>query len=82
MKIFRKILFTLMVVAGLTLSASAQKDDQKKPPKERPPVIDPAKKPPRENPPRDNPPREGDKPKKPGIYGFVVLRERGRNEVR
>ena len=62
MKTLKQILFIMVAVAGLTFSASAQKDDHKRPPK-NPPVIDPGKKP-RDNPP---PPRGGDKPKKPGM---------------
>lgn len=64
MKTLQQILFAFVVVAGLSLAVSAQKDGQKKPPKEKPPVINPKEKP---------PPRETPKPKKPGTSHFVVL---------
>ncbi len=60
MKVLQKTLFALVMVAGLSLAASAQKDDQKKPPKD-PPVINPGK-------PQPTP---KDPPKKPG-FAFVI----------
>ena len=67
MKKFTQVIFTLAMVVGIALSASAQKDDQKnRPPKEKPPVVDPGKKPPRGNP----PPR--DDKKKPGSEFYLV----------
>jgi len=69
MKIFKKFLFMLFVIAGLTLAVSAQKNDPKKPPK-NPPTVDPGKR----NPPRENPPpRDDKKPKKPGMAYFLVV---------
>ncbi len=62
MKYLRNILFTIIAVAGLALSVSAQKDDKRDKPPKNPPTIDPGKKPP----PRDNPKGHG-KPKKPGM---------------
>lgn len=65
-KILMKFLFTFVAVVGLTLSISAQKnnDDKKpKPPKETP-TIDPGKKP---------PPRDDKKPKKPGMAFMLVV---------
>lgn len=69
----------MVAVAGLALSASAQKNDQNRPPKNNPPVIDPGnKRPPRENPP---PPRGGDKPKKPGMAVLVAPGQRRLDEL-
>jgi hypothetical protein len=68
MKIAKKLLFMLFVVAGLAFAVSAQKNDPKKPPK-NPPSVDPAKKNPRENP----PPRDNKKPKKPGMAYVLVV---------
>ena len=70
--IVKKFLFMLFVVGGLALGVSAQKNDQKKPPK-NPPTVDPGKK----NPPRENPPPRGDKkPKKPGMSYVLVVEGR------
>jgi hypothetical protein len=66
MKIVKKFLFMLFVIAGLAFAVSAQKNDPKKPPK-NPPTVDPGKK----DPPRGNPPRDDKKPKKPGM-AFVL----------
>jgi hypothetical protein len=62
MRTFNKIFFSFVLLAGLTLSASAQRnDDQKKPPpKPPPPKVEPHEKPPRDRP-------KDDKPKKPGF---------------
>ena len=61
MKVFKEILLTFALVAGLSLAVSAQKDDQKKPPpKENPPVVNPRQKPP---PPKND---NNNKTKKPG----------------
>jgi hypothetical protein len=50
MKVLQKLLFSLVLVAGLSVVASAQKDgDKKPPPKERPPVVTPQPKPPPDN---------------------------------
>lgn len=57
-----------MAVAGLTLAVSAQKNDQKKPPKDPPPVVNPGQKPP-----KDRPPKE-EKPKKPNMSFFVFVK--------
>ncbi len=62
MRVFNKILFTSAMVVGLSLSAFAQKDDKKPPPKPQPPVVNPQPK---------NPPPKDDKPKKPGNYSVV-----------
>jgi len=65
MKVIQKILFTVAMVVGLSLSVSAQKGDEKKPPpKGTPPVVTPG---PKNPPPKGNP----DKPKKPG-FALVV----------
>jgi hypothetical protein len=62
MKTLKQLIFGLVMVVGLSLTAFAQKDDQKKPPPKegRPPKVEPQEKPPPRN------PRGGDKPKKPG----------------
>ncbi len=66
MRVLQHILFTFLMVAGLSLAVAAQKhDDQKKPPpKDPPPVINPQPK---------NPPPDGNKPKKPG-YAEVIFK--------
>lgn len=66
MKTLRQLLFIFAAVAGLTFGVSAQKHDQKKPPKDPPPVINPGQKPPKERPPKET------KPKKPGMSYFVA----------
>ena len=65
MRVIQKILFTCAMVVGLAMTASAQRDDQKKPPPKDPPVVTPQPK----NPPKENPPPE--KPKKPA-YAFGI----------
>lgn len=63
MKVVKQILFGFVLIVGMSIAASAQKDDQKKPPpKGNPPVVTP-----REKPPRENPPKGDDRPKKPGM---------------
>ena len=65
MKTLKQILFTLVVVAGLSLTASAQRGGgQQRPPKQ--PKEIPAR-------PKDNPKPKEDKPKKPGMSYFVAL---------
>ena len=58
MKVLQKIIFSFVMVIGLSLAASAQKPDDKKPtpPKEKPPVVTPAP---------TKPPPDTNKPKKP-----------------
>jgi len=48
MKVLQRVFFSLVLVAGLSIAASAQKD-QKPPPKEKPPVVKPQPKPPPDN---------------------------------
>jgi hypothetical protein len=72
MKSLRQIIFTSAMVIGLAFSVSAQKDDQKRPPKPTPPVVDPKQKPP-----RGNPPKGDDKPKKPGMSFYLVSTKQG-----
>ena len=69
MRVLKKILFTIAMVAGLALAVSAQKDG-KKPPKPNPPVVTPGPK----NPPRENPP-DSNKPKKPGFALLAIINE-------
>ena len=55
MRYIKHLIFSFVVVLGLSAVASAQKHDQKRPPKERPPVVTPSdKNPPKENPPKNN----------------------------
>ncbi len=66
MNILKHILFSLVVVAGLSCAALAQKGgDDKKPPKPPPPVIKPG----------DKQPPKNDKPKKPGMAENMIVRE-------
>jgi len=73
MKHVKKALFMIVLVAGLSVAAMAQRDgDRQKPPPPKggsPPVVVP-----REKPPRDNP-KGGDKPKKPGMAAIGKARE-------
>ena len=75
MKIFKQILFTVTIVIGLALTASAQQNDSKKPPpKEPPPIIIPKEKP-KEDKPKDDHDKKG---KKPEVSFLSLLNE---NEV-
>lgn len=65
MKILRDIAFGLAVIIGLSVSVSAQKNDQKRPPKDKPPVVTPKDKPPKGDKPKDDKGRGGGK--KPGL---------------
>jgi hypothetical protein len=73
MKFIKQLIFSSMLVIGLSLAVSAQRDDQKKPPKD-PPVVTPGgpKKPKDNPPPRDS---GGDKGrgggKKPGFSTII-----------
>jgi hypothetical protein len=49
MKTLQKLIFTLVLMAGCTLAASAQKDGDKPPPKGKAPVVKPQPKPPPDN---------------------------------
>jgi hypothetical protein len=43
MNVLQKIVFTVVMVVGLSIAVSAQKDEKKKvPPKSNPPVVHPA----------------------------------------
>ena len=68
MKILKKLLMCSAMVAGLSIAAFAQKDDQKKPPpKGNPPVVTPQPK---------NPQRPDDKkPKKPSAILTYIRNE-------
>ena len=79
MKLLKNFIFSMVVVVGLSLSVSAQKNDQKKPPKGNPPVVTPPDKDktrPRENPPRDNGGDKGRGGKKPGFVAVIAMPER------
>ena len=54
MKVLKKTLFTIVAVMGLSLAASAQKHDPKRPtpPKDNPPVVTPEVKRPKEDRPK------------------------------
>ena len=65
MRVLKKILFTFVLVTGMSFAVSAQKDDQKKPPpKPPPPVINPGE--------GKKPPKNDDKPKKPTFALFDI----------
>ena len=66
MKSLHRIIFLIGIVAGLAMTASAQKGPKKPPPKERPPVVTPQ--------PKNPPPKDDDKkPKKPS-YVLVAMK--------
>lgn len=65
MKSFRKILFCMIMLVGLSGAAMAQKDDPKKPPpKDPPPKVDPQ--------PKNPPPTP--RPKKPAAEAVAIAR--------
>jgi len=75
MNFLRQILFTLFIVIGFSLTASAQRqpDDKKKPPKDSAEIKPEDKKPPKNNDkPRNN---DRDKPKKPQTF-FLLSENR------
>jgi hypothetical protein len=72
MRNLREIIFMFVMVVGLSLSVSAQKDDQKRPPKDPAPKVNPGEKPPRGNP----PPKD---PKKPGMEMYLAAAKREDN---
>ena len=76
MKFVKKLLFTFVLVGGLSVAGMAQKDDRQNPPPKggNTPVVVPREKPPKET------PRGGDKPKKPGM-AFEILSIIGRESV-
>jgi cell division septation protein DedD len=77
MKTLRKLMFTFVAVAGLSLAVSAQKDDKKDKPPKNPPTVDPADK----NKPRGNPtPTPRETPKKPGM-AFVLVIDRRQTDL-
>jgi hypothetical protein len=69
MKALKQIFFMTVLTIGLSGAVFAQKDDRRRPPKEKPPVVTPGG-------PKKPPPKEGrDKPKKPQMSWFVLLKE-------
>lgn len=69
MKIFKQTLFALALVVGISVSAQAQQDGKKTPPKEKPPVILIKGKGDKDKPKEDKPKDErDDKSKKPESY--------------
>lgn len=75
MKILKELFLVIAVAVALSLSVTAQKKDDKRPPKPTPPVVRPGgdKNPPKETP----PPRDDRKPKKPEMGFLVVVNRRG-----
>ena len=72
MKTLKKILFMTLVVVGFSMTAMAQKDDDKNRPKKDPPVIvAPDKDRPKPDKPRDDDKNNGNRPKKPQDAIFV-----------
>jgi hypothetical protein len=69
MKLVKHLIFSLVLIGGMSVASMAQKGgDQKPPPKNPPPVINPGK---------GNPtpaPKGGDKPKKPGGGTALVIK--------
>jgi hypothetical protein len=69
MRVLKDILFTMVLVTGLTLAVSAQKGGQQKPPpKDPPPKVNPGQKP---------PPPKNEKPKKPGMAMEMGMTKQG-----
>ncbi|MBK6751604.1 MAG: hypothetical protein KA956_09410 [Pyrinomonadaceae bacterium] len=62
MRVLQKLLFAVVMIAGLAVAASAQKDGQDRPPKD-PPVVNPGTKP--------RPTPQPTPPKKPN-YALVI----------
>ena len=73
-----KILFSLVMVAGLSIAVSAQKNGPKRPPppKDNPPVVTPNVKPPK----NDGQDRGKPKPKKPSAE-MIGYREQSEEEL-
>jgi hypothetical protein len=71
MKFLKHFLFMLLLVAGLSVAAMAQKGDPPKRPPKDPPVVVPGK----GNPPPREAPKDGDKPKHPHGGEAVIKRE-------
>lgn len=60
----------MILVAGLSLSASAQRDKppgQDRPPKQEPPKVEPGK-------PQPKPPKGDDRPKRPDMAAAIIVR--------
>lgn len=71
MKILKHLLLMTVFVVGLSMTATAQKnDDQKRPPK-NPPTIDPGKKEPKEKPPSNDNRNNDNRGKKPSGIIFM-----------
>ncbi len=67
MKNLKHILLTIALVVGISITASAQNNDNKnRPPKEKPPVVpvEPKK-------PKEDKPKNDNKGKKPGIVFYL-----------
>lgn len=64
MNILKNLIYTIIIIAGVSLSASAQKNNDKRvPPKEgNPPIVKPKEK---DDKPKEKPREDRDKPKKP-----------------
>ena len=63
MKNLKRLLFITALVAGISISAFAKKEDKKPPPKEKPPTIEiEPKKKPKEEKPKEEKPKDDKKP--------------------
>lgn len=73
MKILKQLFLAIALVVGISITASAQKPDGKKPPpKEQPPVVPVEPKKPKEEKPKDNDKDDKDnKGKKPEISFYL-----------
>jgi hypothetical protein len=69
MKTLKQILFMALVVAGFSITAMAQRDNNNRPPKDPPTIPAPDKNPPKDPPKNDN--NNNDRPKKPQVAVFV-----------
>ncbi|MCA1623190.1 MAG: hypothetical protein LC778_05215 [Acidobacteria bacterium] len=71
MKIFKQLLFALILVIGISITASAQENQKKTPPKENPPGFKIVPKDPKEKPKEDKPKddrNKDNKEKKPEMF--------------
>lgn len=75
MRVIKHVVMTILLIAGLSIAAEAQKQPPKhpeRPPKKDSPTIDPGK----EKPPRRSP-KEDDKSIKPEMSWVLVIKSEG-----